>query len=286
MGAEEGLEFPNYVQASVTLPGEITVPPVFSMNENYAVVAVADTLYHMELRHGRIHGRTGLPGSITALAGGSGNPIFAVAGENLCRIEGFEIAAQTPLLSQCTALTVCGTDPLLLMNDGSLVLRNAVDLSQSAQGTPELENIFFIQGFSGMVSISSQGGIITTLSVPGFDMIAENAHNGQILFLQRAGAGYLLFSTDEWNEIAVCYPEDLKIQSMFTFPAAPVQAAADSTVSFIYAVCPGSGIQVCRNSGEIAWRSTGYGSDAVIILADNCETLLISSGSKLEILVK
>lgn len=58
MGAEEGLNFPNYLQASRTLPGEITVPPVFSAQGNYGIAASGDTLYHMELRHGRVHGRT------------------------------------------------------------------------------------------------------------------------------------------------------------------------------------------------------------------------------------
>jgi len=282
--AEEALEFPNYVQASVSLPGEINVKPVFSLAQNYSVAAVDDSLYHMELRHGRIHGRTGLPGTVTALARGNGGSYFAVAGDHLCRIDGFELSAAVPLSQQCIALSVCGDNPILLMEDGTLALHDSSDLSPMAQEMPELSDIEFIQGYSGMVCIASRGNM-ETISVPDFRKTAESTVGGNIVFLQRAGTENLIFSCDSWNEAASCSPEDLVIEKMFTFPVAPSDAAADSSVAYIYGVVPGSGVQVCRESGEIAWRSQSYEDGSMVVLSDDCETAVITSGSRLDILI-
>ena len=285
MESGEALEFPNYVEASVTLPGDIAVKPVFSLAQNYAIAAVGDSLYHMELRHGRVHGKTGLPGTITGLARGNSGSIFAVAGDHLCRIEGFDLAADIQLSQQCTALSICGDNPILLMEDGTLILHNSGDLSPQAQGTSELSDIRFIQGFNGMVCIASSKGNMETLSVPEFAKTAESTVGGNVMFLERAGKGTILFSCDSWNEAACCSIDDLVIDKMFTFPVAPTDAAADSSVAYIYCAVPGSGVQVCRESGEIAWKSSAYEDGSMVVLSDDCETAVIASGNRLDILI-
>lgn len=282
--AGEALEFPNYVQASVTLPGDIALQPVFSQAQNYAVTPCADTLYHLELRHGRIHGRTGLPGTITGLARGTGSAVFAVAGGYLCRIDGFELTVSAALPGECSALGVCGNQPVLLMDDGTLVLRDPDDLSETAHGTPGIPDIGMIQGFPGLVTAASYGEL-ETLSVPSFERTASNTVNGSVTFLGTTGRGKLLFSCDTWNEAASCSPEDLVIEKMFTFPKAPTDAAADSSVTYVFGVIPGSGVQVCRESGEIAWRSPGYPDGSMVVLSEDCETAVIVYGSSLDILV-
>ena len=284
--AGETLEFPNFVQATVTLPGEIGVRPFFSQAGNYAVVAVGDTLYHMEMRHGRVHGTTAMPGEVSGMAGGDGGPLFAATGGTLCRIQGFEVAETVSLPCQCLAVTDCGGDPLLLMEDGTLVLRSGEDLSTIAQYEPGLDEVLMVKGFPGMVCVASPLGVLTTFSIPDFNRVAENVLNGEITFLENSGDRTLLLSTDTWNEVGCCSPGDLVLQDMFTFPTAPVRAAADSSASFVFAVCPGSGIQVCRKSGEIAWRSDSYPEGAWVSLSSDCETALIAFGNELDILIR
>jgi len=284
--AEEAFEFPNYVQASLVLPGTLTVEPVFSQYQNYCIAAVEDTLYHLELHHGRIHGKTALPGTVSSMAISTDGFLFAAAGESLCAVKGFDVIASAGLPAGFSDLTVCGNDPLLLMDDGTMELLNPVDLSVSASGVWESEDIVFIQGFSGMISIAASSGTLATLSLPGFSTVAETHLEGSVTFLDKAGSDNLLFSCSSWNEAASCSPSDLKVEKMFTFPAAPVEAAADSSVSFIYCTVPGNGIMVCRENGDIAWKASDYGSDAMAILSSDGETAVLTGGNRLNILIR
>ncbi len=63
----------------------------------------------------------------------------------------------------------------------------------------------FLQGFPGMVCVSSEGGRVTTLSVPDMTVLGENSFESPLLFISAAGSN-LLLSTENWNEIAVCSP--------------------------------------------------------------------------------
>lgn len=286
MEAGEDLGFPDYLQASTSLPGEITIQPVFSTLGNYGIVASGDTLYHLELRHGRIHGKTDLGDQVAGLARNSSGDVFAVAGNRLCAIEGFEIIREVTLSSECIFLTACGNDPVLLMADGRLVRRSSSDLSAIEETIPDLSGITAIHGFPGYLSMAGENGTLVSLAVPGFKQAALETVNGNILFMNGAGSQNLLFSTDQWNEVAACNPADLQIQIMFTFPEAPVFAAADSSLSFVYGVSPSQGVCVCSASGEIQWRSSEFGADALASLADDCETALLTTGKRVDVMVK
>lgn len=285
--AGEALEFPNYLQATATLPGNVTEGPVIAGPlDNYAVAAVGDSVYHIEMRHGRIHGRTGLSAPVTDLSAGPGGCVFALAGAELFRIDSFEVTAEVQLNGGSQILTTCGGAPLLVMEDGSIQLRDPDDLSLMEQGGSLPEQPVAASGFQGMVSVGYGNGTMETYSVPGFTRIARAEQGGEILFLEGTAGGKLLFSCSDWNEMASCSPEDLEIEAMFTFPEAPVDAAADSSLTFAFAVVPGNGVQVCRPSGEIAWRSGDYADDAGLALAPDRETALISTGSRIDILVR
>jgi hypothetical protein len=284
-GTEEGLEFPSYVQASALLPAPITAAPVFSSGGNYALAAAGDTLYHMELVHGRTHGKTAMGDVVTHLVSSSSGVVFAVSGQRLCRIEGFEIAVQVQLPLDCTDLSVCGVNPVLLMADGSIVLRSATDLSVLEEVMPAMEGITFIEGFSEMLCSASQGGVITTFSIPGFTETARNTLSGSVSFLSSSGSS-LLFGSDQWNEVAVCSPADLIILEMFTFSETPVAAFSAGSLTVVYAVLPNKGVQVCRRNGDIPWISSDYGPETLIEIADNLETALFARGSRLDILVR
>lgn len=285
MGAEEGLDFPNYLQASRTLPGEITVPPVFSVEGNYGIAASGDTLYHMELRHGRVHGKTPAGETIEGLATGSDGALFVLTRERLLRVEGFSVSAETVLPGPGAVLTMSGTHPVILMENGSILVYSGADLSMIQEASPPLKDMEFLQGFPGMVCVSSDGGRVTTLSVPDMKVLVENSFESPLLFMTAAGSN-LLLSTENWNEIAVCSPQELRITVMYTFPEAPVHAAAAPSLSYVFGVCPDEGVNVCLESGEIAWRSRNYGAESLVSLSGDGEAAMISSGNRLDILIR
>ncbi len=284
LGAEDAVTFPTYKEGEVSFPSDISLPPVFSSNGNYGLVASGDTLYHMELRHGRIHGKTPIAGEITAFETGSGSKIFAVYSNQLVSIEGFSVNKSVELVSEAEMITVCGNDPVVLSEDGSLSLFNS-DLSLIGNHVPDSSKITCIQGFSDLVVLGYENGTVVSLAVPSFDIIASEKMNGSLIFLNKAGDD-LLFSTEIWNEVAVCDPADLIIQVMFTFPEIPVYAASDSSLSCIYAVCPSTGIHVCMENGEIAWSTDEFGYSPLVSLSKDCETALVVWENKVALLLK
>ncbi len=286
LGAEDAVTFPTYNEGEASFPSSVSVPPVFSGDGNYGLVASGDTLYHMELRHARIHGKTAAGGEITALAVGTGLQTFAVYADQLLRIDGFAVTASCELTGLGVAMTVCGNNPVVLLEDGSLALYNGADLTLSGSHTPEIPGITCIQGFPGIVSTGYADGTMISLSLPSFSEIAVEKLNGSLIFMADAGQENLIFSTDAWNEVAVCSPADLVIQVMFTFPETPASAASDSEVSCVYAVCPSAGIQVCLANGEIAWRTNEFGGNPFIVLSDDCEQALVTTGNSVTLLLK
>lgn len=286
VGAEEAVTFPTYKIGEASFPSPVSVAPLFSGGGNYGLIASGDTLYHMELQHGRIHGTTDLGGEITSLAIGSDTEIFLTLANSLVRVDGFSISKSITLQGTAERMTVCGSNPVVLLDDGSISIYEATDLSIIASFTAESGEITCIEGFPELLVLGYSDGKMISIAVPSFSRKALETVNGNLLFMNRAGNDYFIFSTDAWNEVAVSSPEDLLIQSMYTFPETPVSAAADSTLSCIYAVCPSMGIRVCLSNGEIAWKSTEYGSNPIVVLARDCETAMIAWENKVSLLVK
>jgi len=282
LGADQALTFPTFVEGEASFPSALNLAPVFS--GNYGLVASGDTLYYMELRHGRIHGKLPAGGVITGLAA-SDSRVFVVHDDVLFSADGFEVSASCTLPCEAEAVTLCGDSPVVLLNDGSLVLYNGSDLSPAATCSPD-SGIAYIQGFPGILVTGYTDGRLVSLSVPAFSVIAEEQLNGSLVFMAGGGPENLLFSTDEWNEVAVCSPLDLKIQVMFTFSETPASASSDSDMSCIYAVCPDAGIQVCLSNGEIAWRTRDFGRTPMVTVSGDCEQALVAEDRSVTLLLQ
>ena len=285
-GAEDALQFPTFKEGESSFPSIITIVPEFSGNGNYGLVAVGDTLYHLELNHARIHGKTPVSGTITAIDAGSQSTSFALFENKLVRIEGFDIAASAELPGNGMAMSLCGSNPVVLMQDGSLVLHDGNDLSVISNHTPLNQGITSIQGFPGLLATGYSDGTMVSFSLPSFTEIASEKLNEPPLFFRDAGPDNLIFSCASWNEVALASPADLKIQVMFTFPETPLSATADSAASCIYAVCPASGIYVCLENGEIAWRTSEFGSSPMVRLSEDCQTALVAWEDKVTLLLR
>lgn len=286
MGAEDSLQFPTYKEGETSFPSIITIMPEFSGNGNYGLVAAGDTLYHLELNHARIHGKTPVGGTINSIAAGSELTSFALSANQLVRIEGFAIAASTTLPGDTEVMSLSGSDPVVLMQDGSLVLLDGNDLSVISNHIPLNQGINSIQGFPGILATGYLDGTMVSFSLPSFTEIASEKLDDSPLFLRDAGPDNLIFSCSSWNEVALASPSDLKIQVMFTFPETPVSATADSAVSCVYAVCPSSGINVCLENGEIAWRTSDFGRAPIVRLSEDCQTALVAWENKVTLLLR
>jgi hypothetical protein len=286
LGAGEDTGFPTYNQGEASFPCLLTIPPVFSGTGIYGIVAAGDTLYHIELRHGRVHGKTAFNEEISALAAGTGSQAFAVSGNSLFRVDGFNAVDSCLLSFPAIDMSMCGDNPAVLLADGSIALFSGENLTLLGSCSPHSSGITCIQGFPEIVSAGCPDGTMLSFSVPSFSLLAEEKVNGSLVFMSNAGDETLIFSTDAWNEVAACSPADLKVSIMFTFPETPISAAADSAMSCIYGVCPVEGIQVCTANGEIAWKSTEFGRNPSVVLSSDCELALVGWNSSVTILAK
>ena len=286
LGAEDSPDFPTYKEGEVTLPSDITVLPQFSFDGNYGLVASADTLYHLELRHGRIHGKTGLSGQILAFSPASNGYIYLITETKLVSIEGFSVINSVELPSNAITLTVCASDPVVALETGSILLFNGSDLALINTFDSPSEEIVFIEGFSNFLIAAFSDSTLRSYSIPNFDEVVSEKYNGTFLFLRAVNSDRLIFSTDFWNEVAVCSPLDLKITEMFTFPETPTIASADSDLSCIYAVCPSQGLQVCLANGEIAWRTEEFGLNPLVTVSPDCEAALVVTNRVVSLLLR
>ncbi len=286
LGAESSPEFPTYKEGEVTLPADVTVLPQFSTDGNYGLVAAADTLYSLELRHGRVHGKTGLTENILAFAPALNGFVYLVTETNLVSIEGFSVVNSIELPSKAVTLTVCGSNPVVMLETGSIFLFNGSDLSLVNTFDPSAEEIVFIEGFSNCLIAAFSDSTLRSYSIPDFDEVISEKYNGVFLFLRTVNSDRLIFSTDFWNEVAVCSPLDLKITEMFTFPETPAIASADSDLSCIYAVCPSQGLQVCLANGEIAWRTKEFGLNPLVTVSSDCEAALVVTNRVVSLLLR
>lgn len=284
LGAEDSPEFPTYKEGEVTLPADVTVLPQFSIDGNYGLVASADTLYYFELKHGRVHGRTALSEEILSFLPASDGSIFIVTETKLSRVEGFSVKNSVELPSAALTLAVCGSDPVVLLETGSMLLFNGSDLSLVNTYDPSTERIVFIEGFSDLLIAAFSDGTLSSYSVPDFDELVSEEYNGSFLFLRAVNSERLIFSTDAWNEVAVCSPSDLKIIEMFTFSETPSIASSDSDLSCIYAAC--QGLQVCLSNGEVAWRTREFGLSPLVTLSSDCEVALVVSEKVVSLLLR
>ena len=285
MGAESSPEYPTYLEGELTLPFEVTVLPQFSSEGNYGLVACADTLYHLELRHGLVHGKTAFSEKIISFTHASNGLVYLITETKLVSVEGFSVTNSIDLPSNARALAVCGSNPVVLFETGSLSLYSGSDFSLTNTFDPPIE-VVFIEGFSNLVTAAFSDGSIVSYSIPDFTLLASENYNGSFQFFRKANSDRLIFSTDEWNEVAVCSPLDLKIIEMFTFAEAPSIASADSLISCIYAVCPSVGLQVCLSNGEVAWRTKEFGLNPIVTVSSDCEEALIVNGNVVSLLLR
>ncbi len=112
------------------------------------------------------------------------------------------------------------------------------------------------------------------------DTWAEIGHvsvPGEVYDLFPGPAGYICAIVDGSNELWFIKSETCTLYKMITFPTIPTASAAMPDGSFAYAACPGIGMVIVAESGQIEVKTMDFGLPSGIDVSNDGERAVICS---------
>ncbi|NOQ21835.1 MAG: hypothetical protein GQ565_04180 [Candidatus Aegiribacteria sp.] len=93
-------------------------------------------------------------------------------------------------------------------------------------------------------------------------------------------SGYICAIVDGSNELWFIKSETCTLYKMITFPAIPTAAAAMPDGSFAYAACPGTGMVIVAESGQIELKTMDFGLPSGIDVSNDGQRAVICAPDK------
>ncbi len=112
------------------------------------------------------------------------------------------------------------------------------------------------------------------------DTWAEIGHisvPGEVYDLFPGPSGYICAIVDGSNELWFIKSETCVLYKMITFPVIPTAAASMPDGSFAYAACPGTGMVIVAESGQIELKTMGFGLPSSIDVSNDGDRAIICS---------
>jgi len=100
---------------------------------------------------------------------------------------------------------------------------------------------------------------------------------GDVYDLFPGPSGYICAIVDGSNELWFIKSETCVLYKMITFPVIPTAAAAMPDGSFAYGACPGTGMVIVAESGQMELRTMDFGLPSSIDLSNDGERAVICS---------
>ena len=100
---------------------------------------------------------------------------------------------------------------------------------------------------------------------------------GEVYDLFPGANGYICAIVDGSNELWYIKSEDCSLYKMMTFPVIPTAAATMPDGSFAYAACPGMGMIVVAESGQMELKTMNFGTPSSIDVSSDGERAIVCS---------
>ncbi len=120
-------------------------------------------------------------------------------------------------------------------------------------------------------------GIITGYDTDTWVEIGHLSVPGEVYDLFPGPSGYICAIVDGSNELWFIKSETCTLYKMITFPIIPTAAASTPDGIFAYASCPGTGMVIVAESGQIELRTMDYGLPSSIDVSNDGERAVICS---------
>ncbi len=133
-------------------------------------------------------------------------------------------------------------------------------------------------GENGVIYIAEgANSIIAGYNTDTWAEIGRISVPGDVYDLFPGPSGYICAVVDGSNELWFIKSETCTLYKMITFPVIPTAAASMPDGSFAYAACPGTGMVVVAESGQIELKTMDYGIPSSIDVSNNGERAVICS---------
>ena len=120
-------------------------------------------------------------------------------------------------------------------------------------------------------------GIITGYDTDTWDEIGHLSVPGEVYDIFPGPSGYICAIVDGSNELWFIKSESCTLYRMITFPVIPTAAASTPDGIFAYASCPGTGMVIVSESGQIELKTMDYGLPSSIDVSNDGERAVICS---------
>lgn|GEM_PF-3416632 len=120
-------------------------------------------------------------------------------------------------------------------------------------------------------------GLITGYDTDTWVEIGHLSVPGEVYDLFPGPSGYICAIVDGSNELWFIKSETCTLYRMITFPVIPTAAASTPDGIFAYASCPGTGMVIVSESGQIEMRTMDYGLPSSIDVSNDGERAVICS---------
>ena len=131
-------------------------------------------------------------------------------------------------------------------------------------------------------------GLITGYNTDTWSEIGHISVPGEVYDLFPGPSGYICAIVEGSNELWFIKSETCTLYKMITFPTIPTASAPMPDGSFAYATCPGTGMVIVAESGQIELRTMDFGLPSSIDVSNDGERAVICSpdNESIYILVK
>ncbi|MEN8209228.1 MAG: hypothetical protein ABFR50_08255, partial [Candidatus Fermentibacteria bacterium] len=165
------------------------------------------------------------------------------------------------------------------MDNDSIGIINLATLEVSVAPGIAISNCQGIaSGDNGILFIAEgANGVITGYDTGTWTEIGHVSVPGEVYDLFPGPSGYICAIVDGSNELWFIKTETCMLYKMITFPAIPSAAASMPDGSFAYAACPGSGLIIVAQSGQIELRMMDFGLPSNIDISNDGERAVVCS---------
>ncbi len=165
------------------------------------------------------------------------------------------------------------------MDNDSIGMINLITMEVSVVPDMAIEDCQGIASAQNSLLYIADGanGLITGYDTDTWTEIGHVSVPGEVYDLFPGPSGYICAIVDGSNELWFIKSETCTLYKMITFPVTPTAAAAMPDGSFAYATCPGTGMIIVAESGQIEKRTMDFGLPSSIDVSNDGERAVICS---------
>jgi hypothetical protein len=172
-----------------------------------------------------------------------------------------------------------GRRALISMDDDSVTLLDLTTLEMTTLEQlliPSCRGLAFGGDETVYAALGSEG-VIAGYETGGWTEMGRISVPGEVMDLFPGPSGYICAIVNGSNELWYIRTSDCKLYKMITFPETPTAAASMPLGDYGYATCPGTGLLVVSESGQVELRTQSFGFPSSIDISPDGGRVVLCS---------